>query len=157
MPFEPIRSWQGDVHGGDRIGPNRDRRCLNRHGWSLPTTARIVAHDIAASRSTAHQDSSKVGTDISPLAVLTVPTGGSHKFPRLPTAWELCRNFVGTSAIDPGGSGASANPANGHLVLDPLGAGSILLNTSPLRNQGGPFSSQNEAPKCSEIVLRQRS
>ena len=24
-------------------------------------------------------------------------------------------------------------PANGRLVLDPLGAGSILLNTSPLR------------------------
>jgi hypothetical protein len=32
----------------------------------LPTTARIAAPDIAPSRSTSRQDSSKVGTDISP-------------------------------------------------------------------------------------------
>jgi len=66
MTFEPIRASPGLSTVGlesARI-ETEDARLVT--AGPLPTPARIAAPDIAPSRSTGRQDSSKVGTDISP-------------------------------------------------------------------------------------------
>ena len=74
-----------------------------------------------------------------PLAVLMTTMSGPHKVPttshRVGTLVQLRGN---SAAHRSQRSSASANPAIWHLVLDPLGAGSILLSGKEMALRPSP-------------------
>jgi hypothetical protein len=45
MPFELHSGFTGPVHGGDRIGPDKDRIGSHGHG---PSTAHDIGHEARA-------------------------------------------------------------------------------------------------------------
>jgi hypothetical protein len=81
MTFEQIRASRDVGHGKARIGPDKDRRCSNGHGWS--TSHNCPHHRERHSPRTEHGQSSGSQSWYRhlPLAVLTVPTDGPHKVP----------------------------------------------------------------------------